>query len=236
MSRLSSAFFASDGSGILQKSSISAFHLVDMLLDPGDTSKDSITDLTDIFMTDWVHDIQHQSVTQSGVQTYEALGDIVNMTTTKESTALRVGGVDLVLAAGKDHGDAAAIGRDFITLLLKGSPIINKRVVIYRCMHEGVFPIDGSGNYSGSVYTLFDGTIKDFSILESADTAQVNISLSSHWADFEKKTGRFTNSKSQNTTTRYKLEDLNGPTEVFTGDRGFEYASAMIGDIQWGPK
>ena len=44
--------------------------------------------------------------------------------------------------------------------------------------------------------------------------------MASHWADFEKKAGRFSNNNSQ----QY----------FFSGDVGFEYAANTVKDLKWG--
>jgi len=44
--------------------------------------------------------------------------------------------------------------------------------------------------------------------------------LASHWADFEKKSGRVTNSNSQSLH--------------FAGDKGFDFAANIVKDIKWG--
>jgi hypothetical protein len=64
---------------------------------------------------------------------------------------------------------------------------------------------------------------------ENASEATISIEVSTHWANFEQKNGRITNTTTQTNTTKY------GSTDKFSSDRGLEYSSALIADIQWGP-
>ena len=209
MARLASAFFNSDGtSGLLNKDAIQCYHLVDILWNDGT--------LDDIFITDHIHQIDYQSLTQGSSQTYTPLGSLMGLTSVSESTGIKVGGLTMTIAA---------IDPELTSKILASTQVINKRVVVYRGFFETTYTAPDSNN----AYMLYDGTIKDFSLEEGGETAKFSIAIASHWADFEKKTGRFTNRASQNTTTQYNS------TSTFANDKGFDYASAMIGDIQWGP-
>lgn len=210
MARLISAFYNSDGtSGLLNKDAIQCYHLVDLLIDDGT--------LDDYFFTDHIHTISYNSITQAGAQNYDPLGNLLGMTNNEESASIKVGGVTLTLSA---------VDPEFISKILASTELINKRVVIYRGFFETAYTAPSSSN----CYAWFDGHIKDYAIEEGGQTAKLNISVASHWSDFEKKTGRITNSASQQNTTKYNS------TDTFSADKGFDYASAMLGDIKWGPR
>lgn len=210
MARLSSAFYNSDGSsGLLNKDSIQCYHLIDLLINDGT--------LADKFITDHIHDISYQSITQGSAKTYESGGDLIGFSSSSEATAVKVGGITLTLSG---------IEPEFVNNILTSTELINKRVVIYRSFFETTYTAPSSSN----TFVLFDGNIKDFSMEEGGEEAKLSIEVATHWADFEKKTGRITNTASQQTTTKY------GSTTKFTGDKGFNFASAMIADIVWGPR
>ena len=210
MARLSSAFFNSDGaSGLLNKDAIQCYHLVDLLIADGT--------LTNQFYTDHIHQISYQSITQSSSQDYDPAGSLIGITNSQETTAVKVGGVTITLAG---------IDPEFTSNIITSTQLINKRVVIYRGFFETTFAAPDSNNS----FLWFDGNIKDFSIEEGGQEAKISIAVASHWADFEKKNGRITNSATQTLTKQYNS------TNVFSTDKGFEYASAMIGDIKWGPR
>ena len=69
-------------------------------------------------------------------------------------------------------------------------------------------------------FLLFDGRISNFSLEENATTSSVNIIITSHWADFEKVSGRRTAENSQ------KIH--------FSTDKGMEFASKTAQKIKWG--
>ena len=210
MARLASAFYNSDGSsGLLNKDAIQCYHLVDLLIADGT--------LTDQFYTDHVHQISYQSMTQSSSQNYDPAGSLIGITGNKETTAVRVGGITLTLAG---------VDPEFTSKIIASTQLINKRVVIYRGFFETTYTAPNSNNS----FLWFDGNIKDFSIEEGGTEAKISIAVASHWADFEKKIGRLTNSATQTLTKQYNS------TNLFSNDKGFDYASAMIGDIQWGPR
>jgi hypothetical protein len=120
----------------------------------------------------------------------------------------------------------AGVDPEFTSKIIASTQLINKRVVIYRGFFETTYTAPSSSN----TFLWFDGNIKDFSIEEGGTEAKISIAVASHWADFEKKIGRLTNSATQTLTKQYDS------TNLFSNDKGFDYASAMIGDIQWGPR
>tara|TARA_R100000329_G_scaffold151045_1_gene145665 strand:- start:1589 stop:1828 length:240 start_codon:yes stop_codon:yes gene_type:complete len=76
---------------------------------------------------------------------------------------------------------------------------------------------------------IFDGNVKNWAVDENDTEATISVEVSTHWANFEQKNGRITNTTTQTNTTKY------GSTDKFSSDRGLEYSSALIADIQWGP-
>jgi hypothetical protein len=181
---------------------------VDLLINDGT--------LTDVFLTDHVHQISYQSITQGASRDYDPAGSLIGITGNKETTAVKVGGVTLTLAS---------VDPEFTSKIITSTQLINKRVVIYRGFFETAYTAPNSNNS----FLWFDGNIKDFSIEEGGNEAKISIAVASHWADFEKKTGRLTNQATQQLTKEY------GTNNTFSNDVGFEYSSAMIGDIKWGP-
>ena len=69
-------------------------------------------------------------------------------------------------------------------------------------------------------FLLFKGRIESFSLEEDENSSTLSISISSHWADFERTQGRSTNNNSQ------QLH--------FSTDLGFDYSSQSVRDIKWG--
>lgn len=79
--------------------------------------------------------------------------------------------------------------------------------------------IDSSYAILGSPILLFKGLLSSFSFREG-DNAVINLTADSHWADFEKKGGRRTNSSSQR--------------ELYPADVGFEFSANSVKDLKWG--
>ena len=69
-------------------------------------------------------------------------------------------------------------------------------------------------------FLLYNGQIDNFSISESDTDSLVNLSIVSHWADFEKRSGRKTNNISQQ--------------RFFSTDVGMDFSSQTVQDIKWG--
>ena len=94
---------------------------------------------------------------------------------------------------------------------------MNKRVVIYRAVLDSDYSFT-----SNDVFTVFDGTIMNYSIRESEGTATVTMTVSSQFADFERTNGRQTNPASQNVH--------------FSTDKGMDFSTQIVKDIKWGRK
>jgi hypothetical protein len=100
-----------------------------------------------------------------------------------------------------------------ISLLLNNN-YMNKEAKVYRGF------LDDSQTLITDPFLLFNGRISTFTLEENANTSSVTITISSHWADFEKTSGRRTAENSQ------KL--------YFTNDKGMEFASKTAQRIKWG--
>lgn len=194
----------------LQQDSNNCFHLLELHFD------DSTYD--DVFITDNFHDIDLDTPTQSAVKTFTAVGGLLGFAPIQETTKLAVNSITVTLS-GVDNTTDGLISK------LMTAPIMNKRVVIYRSF--GV-PTTVGQEFS-KTYLIFDGNVKSWSIEESDSDSQISVNVATHWANFEQKNGRITNSSTQRNTVKY------GSTSKFTNDDGLVYASAAIGDIQWGP-
>ena len=101
-----------------------------------------------------------------------------------------------------------------IIALLLNNNYMNKVARVYRGF------LDDSQTLIADPFLLFDGRISNFSLEENATTSSVNIIITSHWADFEKVSGRRTAENSQ------KLH--------FSTDKGMEFASKTAQKIKWG--
>jgi hypothetical protein len=101
----------------------------------------------------------------------------------------------------------------FISTVLNEN-VTNDAVTIFR----GLLADDNS--IIADPFLLYKGNIENFAINENTKSSVVNLSVVSHWADFEKKNGRKTNNTSQQ--------------RFFSTDVGMDFASQTVLDIKWG--
>ena len=69
-------------------------------------------------------------------------------------------------------------------------------------------------------FLLFYGTIDEYKISDNTDTANLLLSVTSHWGNFSKINGRTTTDNSQQ--------------RFFSGDKGMEFAALTVRDVRWG--
>ena len=150
------------------------------------------------YLTDAGQDISH------GGNTYVASSHLLNISTVTENSEVRIGTTKVKLSG---------VEQSFISALL-GSAYISKQLIVYRAY------LDANNVIVGSPVLIFDGRIAEFDIIDTPESSTVELGVSSHWSDFEKKAGRHTNSNSQSL--------------FFTGDKGFEFAANLVKDLKWG--
>ena len=138
--------------------------------------------------------------------TYTASPFIVSIPSFEEQTDITKTSLDITLS-GADQ--------TFISTALNEN-IVNDSVVIFRGL------LDSNNAIIADPLLLYQGTIDTFQINESQNESSLNITVVSHWADFEKKTGRKTNNASQQ--------------RFFSTDVGMDFSSQTVLDIKWGRK
>ena len=143
------------------------------------------------------------NISYSG-NTYASSSALKGISSVTEVSEVQVGSVSVTLSG---------VAQEYISILLSQS-YIDRQITIQRVLLNDDYSI------IGSPILIYDGRIQSFSINDSVDTSTVIITASSHWADFEKKSGRRTNHNSQNM--------------FFSGDRGFEFAPNTVRDLKWG--
>ena len=159
------------------------------------------------YLTDSFYDIVYNS------NTYSAANGLLGFEDITEQTEVIVGSVRLTLA-----GAVPEVIRKCLD-----EPVINKRVIIRRAVYTA-----GTRTQVAEPHMIFDGNINSFAINEDPDASTITATAASHFANFRQTNSRITNSTSQNQTAHY----VTGSN--FSNDLGFEHASAMIQDIQWG--
>ena len=153
-------------------------------------------------ITDCVHDLT-SSVSGSSV-TYSSSKFLVSYPEVSEETDIGKSSISIALS-GADQ--------TYISLALAEN-IVNDAVTIYRAF------LDANNAIIADPFLLYKGTIETYSINETEDSSALILNVVSHWADFEKKSGRKTNNTSQQ--------------RFFSTDKGMEFSSETVLDIKWG--
>jgi len=153
---------------------------------------------TELFITDYGHQITYDS------NDYLAASHFLSLSTSQETQDLRVGSLSLSISA---------VDQSYVSIFLN-QEYVNRRVRIWLAV------LDSSAAIVGDPIKTFDGEIVGYSLQNSADSAVINMEMASHWSDFERKNGRFTNQNSQ----QY----------YFPSDTGMRFAAESIKDIKWG--
>jgi len=107
----------------------------------------------------------------------------------------------------------SAVDQTYVSIILNEN-IIGKEVKIYRGL------LDSSNALISDPFLLFYGTIDEHRIVDNTDSANVTLSVTSHWATFDKESGRTTSDNSQQ--------------RFFSGDKGMEFAALNVLDLKCG--
>jgi len=109
----------------------------------------------------------------------------------------------------------SGVDQSYVSILLSDNQI-GRRFQAWRAV------LDVNDVIIGQPFMVFDGIIVGFSIADSGTDSKVSVEVASHWTDFEKTSGRKTNSNSQNA--------------FFPNDRGMDFSSTTVKEIKWGRK
>ena len=145
------------------------------------------------------------SVSGSSI-TYTASPFLVATPTFTEETDLTKTSLNITLS-GADQ--------TFISTVLNEN-IVNDTVEIFRGL------LNSTNSIIADPILLYSGNIDTFQIDESETDSNVTLTVVSHWADFDKKSGRQTNNNSQQ--------------RFFSTDVGMDFSSQTVLDIKWGRK
>lgn len=151
-----------------------------------------------IRLTDYGRDVTALS------QTWSASDHFLGISEAVETSELRINSLTIQLAGAEQTYISQFLNNDYHDI----------RTRVWFAF------LDSSDAVIGDPILTFDGRISDFILAESEERVTIEISVASHWANFEATNGRRTNHNSQ------QLH--------FAGDDGFEYAADTVDDIKWG--
>ncbi len=146
------------------------------------------------------------NITDPTLGTFNASSHVLQFGSITETSALKGNTFQIELSA---------VDQAYVSILL-GSNQIGRRFKAWRAI------LDSNNAIIGSPFMVFDGIIVGFSIADSERASKLTVEVASHWTDFEKTSGRKTNSNSQNA--------------FFPNDRGMDFSSTTVKEIKWGRK
>lgn len=139
--------------------------------------------------------------------TYLANGLLLGVSNYKETAEVKVNNLTLVLSS---------VDQTITALLLQNNQI-GREVLISRVIYD---PDDHKTILA--VEEIAVGEIVSFSNGSTSEDSAMSITVSSLFADWERKNGRTTTNASQQ--------------RVFPGDKGMEYANSIDKELKWGGK
>jgi hypothetical protein len=150
-----------------------------------------------IRLTDWYADVTYDS------NSYEAGGSFLTVDTTVETGQLQVNEISLGFSNITDQ----------VRSLVQDGDFTDKTVDIYIAYFDSNEDIVGAINY-------FTGQIRNVSINEDLENSILNMTVASHWANWNLTKGRHYSDESQQTFS--------------AGDKGMEFATQVKQDVRWG--
>ena len=152
---------------------------------------------TVIRLTDFYRDVTYNS------ESYEAGGSFLQVDSTTETGQLEVNEIALGFSNVTDQ----------VRSLVQDGTFNNKKVEIYIAYFDVNENLVGAVNY-------FTGNIRNVSIQENSENSILNMTVASHWANWNLTKGRHYTDESQQSE--------------YSGDRGLEYATQTKTDVRWG--
>lgn len=150
-----------------------------------------------IRLTDWYTNVTYDS------NSYEAGGSFLSVDSTTETGQLEVNEVNLGFSNITNQ----------VRSLVEDGEFTDKTVDIYLAYFNDDETIVGAINY-------FTGQIRNIGINENLNESTLQITVASHWANWNLTKGRHFSDESQQSFS--------------TGDKGFEFATQVKADVRWG--
>ena len=150
-----------------------------------------------IRLTDWYANVTYDS------NSYEACGSFLSVDSITETGQLQVDEINLGFSNVTDQ----------VRSLVEDGEFTDKTVDIYLAYFNSDETIVGAINY-------FTGQIRNIGINENKDESTLQMTVASHWANWNLTKGRHFSDESQ---------------QLFSsGDRGMEFATQVKADVRWG--
>ena len=157
---------------------------------------------TPVYLTNASFDIT-SSVSGSS-RTYQSNGHLKSITAVSETNKPTKNSLSISLSA---------VDQTYVSIALSEN-IINADAYVYKGY------LDSNNALISDPFLLFFGTIDEYSISDNTTSASLILTVTSHWGNFGKTTGRTTTDNSQK--------------RFFSSDKGMEFAAQTVRDIKWG--
>jgi hypothetical protein len=150
-----------------------------------------------IRLTDWYSNVVYDS------NTYEAGGSFLSVDSITETGQLQVDEINLGFSNITDQ----------VRSLVQDGEFTDKTVDIYLAYFNSDETIVGAINY-------FTGQIRNIGINENLNESTLQMTVASHWANWNLTKGRHFSDESQQSFS--------------SGDKGMEFATQVKADVRWG--
>lgn len=150
-----------------------------------------------IRLTDWYSDVTYDS------NSYEAGGSFLSVDSITETGQLQVDEINLGFSNITDQ----------VRSLVQNGEFTDKTVEVYLAYFNSSESIVGAINF-------FTGQIRNISIQENVGNSILNMTVASHWSNWNLTKGRHFSDESQQSFS--------------SGDRGMEFAGQVKKDVRWG--
>ena len=144
------------------------------------------------------------SSVEGSSQSYNADGILLGIGHVPESNTPIKNSIDIIFSA---------VDQSLVSTVLSND-VLGVDIKVWR----GV--INSSGALVADPFLLFHGSLADFAIDDTGDSASLGITATNHFGNFEKINGRTTSDTSQQ--------------RHFSGDKGLEFSALTVRDIKWG--
>jgi len=184
-------------SAALSNSDLQIFHLVTFYFD------------TEMRLTDHAHDISYDL--GAGTETFTSSGRLSSATDVTEDLEMSNQKFTIVLTGANEADIALALAENYN----------NKRVVVYRGFYDDTGATTDA-NIIPTPFILFEGTVDSFSINDDPEAGESNVAwkIASHWADWDRVTGRRCNTQNAQA--------------YFADEEGFSHVYDQVGEKTWG--
>lgn len=160
---------------------------------------------TPLYLTTASFDIRAETATNGGPKDYVAQGRFLGYTQVNETSEVRIAKINVTFSGANSTFTNIALNSNYL----------HRAFRIYK-----VFLLDTDMSIIDEPVMVYSGSLTGATVKENILESSVTFETSNEFYDFERIAGRRTNDGSQQS--------------FFPGDKGMEFSTAAIADIQWG--